>query len=190
MTIIDMILKELLFRPKYKRRTLLFICVVLLFFLFSLWDSFPNSIKEKLLELISVSEHPTTTSIEKPTEHYWSGSGPHVTHINPNIPQYPRKGKIVVRACGIGAASSNITNPTLAKRAALIAAKADAKRNLSAWINGENLEAVTVITDGMFTRDQIVETFRGHIRGAKVLSQQYNDDGTVEVQMEIELDDQ
>jgi hypothetical protein len=95
----------------------------------------------------------------------------------------------VIRASGIGASPSSITNPTLRRRAATKAAENDAKRNLAAWLEGETIEAVSIVSQGQLSKDEVRTTVSAHLSRVRTVDTIYNQDGTAEVTLELELDE-
>jgi len=55
----------------------------------------------------------------------------------------------------------------------------DAKAALVEWINGADIQAVTIINQGQVETKVIRQVVEGHLRGAVVVSQSYDDSARV-----------
>jgi hypothetical protein len=96
---------------------------------------------------------------------------------------------IRIQAEGIGAASPNVTNPALRERSALLAAELDAKRNLAQWVDGAEIESVTVVEQGTLTTDVIRQTVKATVPGTTMIAKQYDSvTGTARVTLEMIID--
>jgi len=93
----------------------------------------------------------------------------------------------IFRAAGMGVPSTKHTNPAVARAMAGRAAKADAMRNLAQQIQGARIDAETTVKDYVTESDHIKLEVNSYIRGARVVSQKQLPDGTVEVEMEVEV---
>ena len=93
----------------------------------------------------------------------------------------------IFRASGMGVPSTKHTNPSVARAMAGRAAKADAMRNLAQQIQGAHIDAETTVRDYVTESDTIKMEVNSYIRGARVISQKQQPDGTVEVEMEVEV---
>ncbi len=93
----------------------------------------------------------------------------------------------IFRAEGMGIPNPNDPNPTRAKILALRAAKGDAMRNLIQQIQGVNVSSDTTIKDMMTQDDNIRIQINSTLQGARMVNKRYNPDGSVEVEMEVEL---
>jgi hypothetical protein len=93
----------------------------------------------------------------------------------------------IFRASGMGIPSAKHTNPSVARAMAGRAAKADAMRNLAQQIQGAQIDAETTVRDYVTESDTIKMEVNSYIRGARVISQTQQPDGTVEVEMEVEV---
>ena len=91
------------------------------------------------------------------------------------------------RASGMGVPSAKHTNPSVARAMASRAAKADAMRNLAQQIQGAHIDAETTVRDYVTESDHIKMEVNSYIRGARVISQKQQPDGTVEIEMEVEV---
>ena len=91
------------------------------------------------------------------------------------------------RAAGLGVPSSKHTNAAVARAMAGRAAKADAMRNLVQQIQGARIDAETTVKDYVTESDHIKMEVNSYIRGARVINQKQMPDGTVEVEMEVEV---
>ena len=77
-------------------------------------------------------------------------------------------------AQGVGFAPEGETNPARRERLAAMAAEADAKRHLAQWINGGEVEAVTVVTEGEVATDAIRILVQARVPGSDTVAQSYN----------------
>ena len=94
----------------------------------------------------------------------------------------------VFRAQGIGIPSArHQNNPALARAMALRAAKGDAMRNLVQQIQGVKIDADTTIKDMMTQDDTVRIQLNSTLQGARTIDQRQMPDGSVEVEMEVEL---
>ena len=82
---------------------------------------------------------------------------------------------IEVYASGIGFPASWANGAAQRERSALQAAELDAKRNLLAWINGVEIESVTVTNQGQVEIDVIRQVVEGRLQGVALVSQSYDD---------------
>ena len=80
-----------------------------------------------------------------------------------------------VHATGVGYAATWANNAAQRESSALLAAEMDAKRNLLAWTNGVEIEAVTVVNQGKVEIDVIRQVVKGHLQGVTIVSQRYDD---------------
>ena len=78
-------------------------------------------------------------------------------------------------------------NPTLARTLAFRAAKGDAMRNLLEQIQSTQITSDTKIKDMMAENDTIRIQINSSLRGARVVNKKQMPDGSVEVEMEVEL---
>lgn len=91
-----------------------------------------------------------------------------------------------VEAVGIGLPPENVTNARariLARRAAV----ADAQRNLLEELEGVQVDAETTVQDLAVASDTIRTRVSGLIRGAKIVGERYNMDGSYEVTLALPL---
>jgi TolB-like protein len=93
----------------------------------------------------------------------------------------------VFRAQGIGIPSPKHKNPTLARALAVRAAKGDAMRNLVEQIKAVQITSETTIKDMATQDDNIRIQLNATLQGARVINQRQLSDGSVEVEMEVEL---
>jgi curli biogenesis system outer membrane secretion channel CsgG len=93
----------------------------------------------------------------------------------------------VFRAQGIGIPSPKHKNPTLARALAVRAAKGDAMRNLVEQIKAVQITSETTIKDMATQDDNIRIQLNATLQGARVINQRQLPDGSVEVEMEVEL---
>lgn len=80
---------------------------------------------------------------------------------------------------GVGKPPTNQTDPILRRRSALIAAELDAKRQLTEWAGGSELESVIIVEAGTLTEDVIRETIKGRVPPFKRISERYDDDTSI-----------
>ncbi len=93
----------------------------------------------------------------------------------------------VFRAEGIGFPSAKFQNPSQASYMAFRAAKGDAMRNLVEEIKGTRVFADTTIEQMMTQNDSIRLQLNTTLQGARVVSREQLPDGSVRVEMEVEL---
>jgi len=112
-----------------------------------------------------------------------------VTLYNAELPHLNKK-KIVTkvfRAQGIGIPSSKHKSEAVARALAFRAAKGDAMRNLLEQIQSTQITSDTKIKDMMAEDDTIRIQLNSSLRGARVVNRKQMPDGSVEVEMEVEL---
>lgn len=90
---------------------------------------------------------------------------------------------IVVR--GYGLAPKNIHNVADARTWSRRAALVDGYRQMAEQINGVQITSETTIRDGIISGDIIQTKVNALIRGAKILSEDYGDDGSCSIVMTI-----
>lgn len=91
-----------------------------------------------------------------------------------------------IQALGIGMApvgSNYARGKILARRAAVV----DAQRNLLEYINGVSLDADTTVENLTVGSDMIRTQVSGIIRGAKIISERYNTDGSYEIVLSVPM---
>jgi len=116
-------------------------------------------------------------------------SGKMIALYNAELPHL-RKKKIktkIFRARGIGIPSPKHKNPALARALAFRAAKGVAMRDLIEQIQSTNITSDTTIKDMVAQDDNIRIQLNSSLQGARVVNQRQMPDGTVEVEMEVEL---
>jgi hypothetical protein len=96
----------------------------------------------------------------------------------------------VFRAEGIGFPSAKFQNPAQANYMAFRAAKGDAMRNLVEEIKGTHVAADTTIEQMMTQSDTIRMQLNTTLQGARVVNRQQLPDGSVRVEMEVELSEE
>ncbi len=96
----------------------------------------------------------------------------------------------VFRAEGVGFPSAKFQNPAQAKSMAFRAAKGDAIRNLVEEIKGTQIAADTTIEQMMTQNDSIRMQLNTTLQGARVVSREQMPDGSVRVEMEVELSEE
>ncbi|MFZ4657963.1 MAG: hypothetical protein ACOYNY_13190 [Caldilineaceae bacterium] len=86
---------------------------------------------------------------------------------------------------GIGFASDKAKNEAQRERSALLAAELDAKRKLAEWLNGAEIEAITIVDQGTLTTDVIRQTVKAKVPPFVIVQQQYEQEsGTASVILE------
>ncbi len=116
-------------------------------------------------------------------------TGKMILLYNAELPHL-RKKKIktkIFRAQGIGIPSPKHKNPALARALAFRAAKGVAMRDLIEQIQSTNITSDTTIKDMVAQDDNIRIQLNSSLQGARVVNQRQLADGTVEVEMEVEL---
>jgi len=108
---------------------------------------------------------------------------------NADLPHLNKKKVItkVFRAQGIGIPSSKHKNKSVARALAFRAAKGDAMRNLLEQIQSTQITSDTKIKDMMTENDTVRIQLNSSLRGARVVNKKQMPDGSVEVEMEVEL---
>ncbi len=104
-----------------------------------------------------------------------------------DLPQSKQIKTKVFKAQGIGIPSPKHKNPTLARALAVRAAKGDAMRNLAEQIQAVKITSDTTIKDLTTQDDSIRIQVNSTLQGARVVNQRQLPDGSVEVEMEVEL---
>lgn len=93
----------------------------------------------------------------------------------------------IFRAQGIGIPSLKHKNRSVARALAFRAAKGDAMRNLLEQIQSTQITSDTNIKDMMAENDTVRIQLNSSLRGARVVNRKQMPDGSVEVEMEVEL---
>jgi hypothetical protein len=93
-----------------------------------------------------------------------------------------------IRASGTGVVDRSL-DPRVARLRAKRAAKMDAVRNLAERVNGIQLDSRTTVRDFAAEKDEIQTRLNTLIRGARVVKETVNDDGTVAVEVELSVDE-
>ena len=108
---------------------------------------------------------------------------------NSDLPHLNKKKIItkVFRAQGIGIPSSKHKNKSVARALAFRAAKGDAMRNLLEQIQSTQITSDTQIKVMMAENDTVRVQLNSSLRGARVVNKKQMPDGSVEVEMEVEL---
>ena len=97
--------------------------------------------------------------------------------------------KIEVYAAGIGYPANWANGPAQRERSALQAAELDAKAALVEWINGVDIQKVTIVNQGKVEISVIRQVVEGRLRGAVIVSQSYDDSARVaEVTVMVAVD--
>jgi hypothetical protein len=108
-----------------------------------------------------------------------------IPHLNK-----PKNQTRVFRAEGIGFPSAKFQNTAQANYMAFRAAKGDAMRNLVEEIKGTHVAADTTIEQMMTQNDTIRMQLNTTLQGARVVSREQLPDGSVRVEMEVELSEE
>lgn len=74
----------------------------------------------------------------------------------------------------MGLAPANESNAAKRERSALLAAEVDAKRKLAEWIDGDYIEAVTIVGAGEVLTDEIRVIVKAKLPGTTVVEQRYD----------------
>lgn len=93
----------------------------------------------------------------------------------------------IITAEGFGAAPANARNPGQARAMARRAAIVDAYRNLGEFTNGVRVDSETVVQDMIVESDAIKTKMSALIKGAVVVAENANPDGSYQVTMKIPL---
>lgn len=86
----------------------------------------------------------------------------------------PDSEKYIAQASGIGITPLDATSDAERRQAALRAAHIVARRNLIAYAQGADIEAVTVVDNGILERDEIRETVKGRLAQAEMIFETYD----------------
>ena len=134
----------------------------------------------------------TTGSLLTSADAEFSSSSEWVVLYRTEIPHLnkPKVQTRTYRAEGIGFPSNKFQNPAQAKSMAFRAAKADAMRNLVEEIKGTQVTADTTIEQMMTQNDTIRLQLRMSLSGARVVNREQLPDGSVKVEMEVELSEE
>lgn len=92
-----------------------------------------------------------------------------------------------ITAEGFGAIPGNARSAGQAKALARRAAIVDAYRNLAEYAEGVNVDAETTVKDMAVESDVIKTKMTALVKGAKIVSEQMNPDGSYQVQMQIAM---
>jgi len=95
--------------------------------------------------------------------------------------------KGVIMAKGVGAPPEQYYGKPQARPMALRAARLDALRNLLETTKGVQIDSQTVVNDFMVSSDVIAARVDGMVKGAQMVKEEYLNDGTVEVTMQMSL---
>lgn len=93
----------------------------------------------------------------------------------------------VVTAIGEGLAPSNAVNRMQSERLALMAAQSDAYRKLGTEVNGVRVEGNTTVEKMSVIQSRVQVKVAATIKGAKIISQQFFDDGSCRIVMQVPL---
>ncbi len=104
--------------------------------------------------------------------------------LSESLPAWASRGVV---ATGAGVPPEN-AKETEARLMAIRAAKIDALRNLAERVYGVKINAVTSIRDFVTERDEVRADVEALLRGAEVTDTRYLSDGSVEVDVGIDLD--
>ena len=98
-------------------------------------------------------------------------------------------GDLHIHVEGFGIAQDTATNPAQRERSALLAAEVDAKRKLAEWLTGAEIEAVTIVDQGVVTTDIIRQTVKATVPASQVIAQHYDSEtGTATVTLDLVID--
>lgn len=92
-----------------------------------------------------------------------------------------------ISAEGFGSAPANARSAGQARALARRAAIVDAYRNLGEYAEGVNVNAETTVKDMVVESDVIKTKMSALIKGARIISEQMNPDGTYQVEMQIAM---
>lgn len=115
--------------------------------------------------------------------------GATAVNVNVNQTNYVNWEKGVdsdIVAVGVGLPPKNATGAqgkVLARRAAVV----DAQRNLVETINGVQVDADTTVENLMVASDIVKTKVSGVLKGAQVIDEKYNDDGSYQVTMRVPI---
>ena len=100
-----------------------------------------------------------------------------ITPIQTNIPTVTNiemDRAVYVRVEGIGAAPVTEKNEVLRERLALLAATVNAKSQLAEWISGAEIEAVTIVDQGVLTTNVIRQTVKAQVPPSRTVEERYD----------------
>lgn len=117
------------------------------------------------------------------------GGGAAPVAVVPAAPVVPAWVSQGIVATGYGVAPADAETPAQGRLLAERAAELDAKRQLLERIGGVQVSSSTSVRDFITQYDEIRTGVDGIIRGAHRVDTRYNDDGTVEVDVEAPLDE-
>lgn len=95
----------------------------------------------------------------------------------------------VVRAVGVGAPPEKYYGKPQARPMALRVARLDAMRHLLETIKAVQVDSDTTVRDLMVDSDAALAIVEDIIKGGKIVKQQFLSNGTVEITMQIALND-
>jgi len=113
-------------------------------------------------------------------------AGEEVAYIAPTAPAV-KLGDGAIRVTGYGAAPPDAASPAQARLMAIGAAKLDAQRQLAVVLRGVDVEAASASADYVQTRYTVSEETHVFLKGIRVLSTRFFEDGTAEVDLEVVL---
>lgn len=97
--------------------------------------------------------------------------------------------EVRIRVEGIGAAPDTQKNEALREQLAIQAAKVNAKAQLAEWIDGAEIESITIIDQGVLTTELIRQTIKAKVPPSTVIEQFYDrESGTAHVVLETAID--
>lgn len=85
----------------------------------------------------------------------------------------------IIHVEGIGLAPEAQTNPAQRRRSAVLAAEVDAKRKLTEWVSGSEIDSITIVEQGVLTVDTIREVLSGKVPRHKRVEEHYDDSSGV-----------
>lgn len=98
----------------------------------------------------------------------------------------------IIQVTGVGSAPENVTRPDIRHQIARRTAMLDGYRNMLELVKGINIDSSTTVSTlstpgtSMYS-DTITSNINGVVRGARVISEKQNDDGSYSVTMAIKL---
>jgi len=87
----------------------------------------------------------------------------------------PQSGYFIITATGYGKPPADLTSDRENRYLALLAARIAAKRDLTAYIRGTEVESVTVISGQSVDHDTIVNIVKGKVPPFTIVEEKYDD---------------
>jgi type IV secretory pathway VirB10-like protein len=82
---------------------------------------------------------------------------------------------IRITARGTGLPSPTATDSAMRRRTAIMAAELDAKRHFAEWISGAQIESVTIVTNGVFSTDEIRQVVKATVPAAERIAEDFDE---------------